>query len=530
MSGAKEIENINKNILSASDKMDNGEFEAAIKQINETLLMDNNNYELTFMLALCYEQTGNIEKAYYTYKLAMYLAQGTDDREVIECEFKRLCSYADASEYKLGKALESLIADRINIGEINSTYNFLAELFNDNNKVAAMTAITEENMLLFMMLEISSCEKNNIADDNKIFNIYGCDYNKFKQVYIRLKFVFRRIWFGFDIKYQKELSELVKKYNVSPDMVAVIAKYSIDKPCWVDAFGKISSIFEQAGLYLHANRINQYKEWLSSIGEGNSEKCADSDIFDNNAEVKVVDCKIKTYNATEEKQQDSSKIAVIYCTNDELYDRECILYLKRLRIPDGMKLEINPVINASGMAAGYNTAMACSDATYKIYIHHDTFITDTDLLSKLIDIFKSNSDIGLIGNAGTTQLLPSGCWYKNKISRNRVNLFQDEILNIKHNISVTKVGQYEYADAIDGIFMATSKDIRWREDLFDGWHFYDISQTFEFRKAGYKTVFINDYEDTVALVHEITAKKDPHDLYDKYRTIFLKNYIHMDEK
>ena len=119
------INQINKNILSASDKMDNGDFETAIKQINETLLMDNNNYELTFMLALGYEQTGNIEKAYYTYKLAMFLAQGTDDREVIECEFKRLCSYADASEYKLGKALESLIIDRINLGEYTETLKFL---------------------------------------------------------------------------------------------------------------------------------------------------------------------------------------------------------------------------------------------------------------------------------------------------------------------------------------------------------------------------------------------------------------------
>ena len=526
MSGEKEIENINKNILSASDKMDNGDFEAAKEQINETLLIDNNNYELTFMLALCYEQTGNIEKAYYTYKLAMFLAQGTDDREVIECEFKRLCSYADANEYKLGKALESLIIDRINLGEYTETLKFLNSMLCDNNKVAAMTAITEENMLLFMMLEINSCENNNIIENNnKIFSIYGSDYNKFKQAYIRLKFVFRRIWFGVDIKYQKELSELVKKYNVSPDMVAVIAKYSIDKPCWVDAFGKISSIFEQAGLYVHANRINQYKEWLSSVGEGNSEKCADPDIFDNNAEVKAIDCKNQTYNPTKENRLDSSKIAVIYCTNDEFYDRECILYLKRLRIPDGMKLEINPVINASGMAAGYNTAMAYSDATYKIYIHHDTFIIDTKLLSKLIDIFKSNSDIGLIGNFGTTKLPQSGRWYENEISDSRGNLYQEEILNIKKSVSFEKEGSFEYADAIDGIFMAASKDVVWREDLFDGWHFYDISQTFEFRKAGYRTVFMNDYDNVVALIHETTARKDPHDLYDKYRRIFLDNYM-----
>lgn len=73
--------------------------------------------------------------------------------------------------------------------------------------------------------------------------------------------------------------------------------------------------------------------------------------------------------------------------------------------------------------------------------------------------------------------------------------------------------------------MAASKNVAWREDLFDGWHFYDISQTFEFRKAGYRTVFMNDYDNAVALIHETTARKDPHDLYDKYRRIFLDNYM-----
>ncbi len=526
MYGNININQINKNILSASEKMEKCDFSSAVEQINKTLQIDKNNYELIFMLALCYEQMGNIEKSYYTYKLAIYLADGTEDKEVIEAEFKRLCSYADADEYKLGKALESIIIDRINTGEISNTYKFLTEMFNDNNKVAAMTAITEENMLLFMMLEINSCENNNIIeDDNNVFNIYGCDYEKFRQVYIQLKFIFRRIWFGFDIKYQNELSEIVKKYNVSSDMVAVIAKYSIDKPCWVDAFGRISYIFEQAGLYSHANRINQYKEWLLSIGEGNTEMCKKPDTFNNKTEIKIVNCKNRTCNELVKNKTDETKIAVIYCTNDELYDRECILYLKRLRIPEGMDLEINPVINAPGMAAGYNAAMSYSDAKYKIYIHHDTFITDTDLLSKLIEIFNNNLDIGLIGNFGTTKLLPSGRWYENESVNNRGNLYQDEMLNIKHAVSIVKEGNFEYADAIDGIFMAASKDLRWREDLFDGWHFYDISQTFEFRKAGYKTVFMNDYENTVALIHETTARKDPYNLYDKYRKIFLENYM-----
>lgn len=198
---------------------------------------------------------------------------------------------------------------------------------------------------------------------------------------------------------------------------------------------------------------------------------------------------------------------------------------EKLIIPDDMKLEILPVINAKGMAAGYNYAMKYCNAKYKIYIHQDTFIIDECILSKILNVFSKDNNIGMIGNFGTTKLLKSGRWYENSSANNRGNLYQDEILNIKSAVSIIKHGEYEYADAIDGIFIATSKDVKWRDDLFDGWHFYDISQTFEFKKAGYETVFLNDYEDSMALIHETTAKKDPYDMYDKYRRVFLKNYM-----
>ena len=38
----------------------------------------------------------------------------------------------------------------------------------------------------------------------------------------------------------------------------------------------------------------------------------------------------------------------------------------------------------------------------------------------------------------------------------------------------------------DGLIMVTQYDLPWREDLFQGWHFYDVSQCLEFEKAGYK--------------------------------------------
>ena len=47
---------------------------------------------------------------------------------------------------------------------------------------------------------------------------------------------------------------------------------------------------------------------------------------------------------------------------------------------------------------------------------------------------------------------------------------------------------YEQLEAVDGLLIATQKDLPWREDIFTGWDFYDISQSMEYRKAGYKVV------------------------------------------
>ena len=71
--------------------------------------------------------------------------------------------------------------------------------------------------------------------------------------------------------------------------------------------------------------------------------------------------------------------------------------------------------------------------------------------------------------------------------------------------------------------MATSYDVLWREDLFDGWHYYDISQTYEYRKADLKTVFTTSQP--VMLLHETTTTKDPLDLYGKYQKVFIDNYF-----
>ena len=70
-----------------------------------------------------------------------------------------MCSYYDADSYRLGKALENLIIQRIKIHEYAVTYEFLKTFIYDTNRFSALINLTEENMLLYIMLEIWHSEQ-----------------------------------------------------------------------------------------------------------------------------------------------------------------------------------------------------------------------------------------------------------------------------------------------------------------------------------------------------------------------------------
>ena len=85
---------------------------------------------------------------------------------------------------------------------------------------------------------------------------------------------------------------------------------------------------------------------------------------------------------------DRNKIAFISCVNDEDMYKECLLYLKSLRVPHGMSIEYIPVRNAVSMCAGYNEGAHMSDAKYKIYLHQDVLVVNKDIISDLLSIFE----------------------------------------------------------------------------------------------------------------------------------------------
>ncbi|MGN9134009.1 glycosyltransferase [Clostridium sp. HCP1S3_B4] len=212
------------------------------------------------------------------------------------------------------------------------------------------------------------------------------------------------------------------------------------------------------------------------------------------------------------------KFCFISCVNNNQYYEECLYYIERLNVPEGYEIEVLSVEDSKSMAGGYNEAMNVSDAKYKVYLHQDTFIINENFLYDILYTFENNSDIGMIGVIGSKVIPTSAIWYEANNKYGKVyesssgNLRKFKLKDVKR--------RYEEAKIIDGLIMITQYDLPWRDDVFDGYHFYDASQSTEFIKKGYKVVVPN--QDKPWVIHDCGMARISD--YEKYRQKFINEY------
>ena len=232
---------------------------------------------------------------------------------------------------------------------------------------------------------------------------------------------------------------------------------------------------------------------------------------------KVIQKLVNSLKSTEEV--DDSRIAFITCVNNEDEYNESLEYLKALYVPSGMTVEYLAVREAPSMCAGYEYARKSSNAKYKVYLHQDVMILNKTLIFDLLRLFKENPDAGMIGLAGCGKLSSSGYWWEGEQGVSCVAYTSDPERLV---VPMKYYPQNVVADAVDGVFMAFSQDIPWRADLFDGWHFYDISASREVYRAGYK-VIIPAFSAPWCI--HVEKPKVLGDDYYRYRDIFLREYM-----
>ena len=213
------------------------------------------------------------------------------------------------------------------------------------------------------------------------------------------------------------------------------------------------------------------------------------------------------------------KICFIMCVNNSQYEQECIRFIQNLKVPEGYETEQLSVYDAKSMTSGYNEAMASSDAKYKVYLHQDVFIVNKNFIENILHVFE-DENVGMIGMVGSVKMPSDGImWSGNRIGRlytSNVNAAGEAVLGLA-DFPVSEV------EAVDGLLVATQYDVPWREDLFTGWDFYDVSQSMEIRRKGYKVVV--PHMDKPWCLHDdglvnLVA-------YFEWRDIFLKEYEDM---
>lgn len=218
------------------------------------------------------------------------------------------------------------------------------------------------------------------------------------------------------------------------------------------------------------------------------------------------------------EMNNDKEISFILCYNNPQYKKECCSYLEELEIPGGgYTIEIIPILGAKSIASAYNQGMQQTDAKYKIYLHQDVLIWNRRFIYDMLEIF-DNSNIGMFGVLGGIDIPDDGVLYR-AWNIGMAYACDTQDVGIKQGIN-PEPGTCREVEAIDGMLMVTQYDILWREDLFDGWDFYDISQSFEFRKHGYKVVV--PFQEEPWCMHSCGRTKLQN--YNQGRKVLLQEY------
>ncbi len=142
----------------------------------------------------------------------------------------------------------------------------------------------------------------------------------------------------------------------------------------------------------------------------------------------------------------------------------------------------------------FNLGIIKSEGLLLCFLHDDIYIHTKGWGNILINIFKSDKNIGLFGVAGTKiKTKTPSAWWDCPEDQKLINLIQHipnrekEKWNIGFNLS-----PLEDVVAIDGVFMAMRKDKRiYFNPKSSGFHNYDLNISFEYKKYGYRIIVTN---------------------------------------
>lgn len=442
-----------------------------------------NEFDIYMQLGNRLEVEGKIVMAHAAYLEAMSKG-GIAERKVIESYLPTLGKKLSKGTKEWNEEVKGQLLQWIREGEIRAA---VVCIYNVVEQLNGKQWIDTDNAILYQCLMIYQAEYNAGMIPWKI---EGKSMEELNAWYYKLKFMVRRV----DMSQCEDdkFIEYIKKDNISK-----IALYEMIKTmCFFP-----QKVYTYLAKLLKKYQMDEYALFFEELCDGN--------------EIEDV------WEVPSVKEEFQGKVAFIIAVNEEQIYNEAVYYINHLKVPENIEIEIVPIRNAVSLASAYNQGMTTTNAKYKVYMHQDVMLVNPYILYEICHIFQ-DEEIGMIGVAGAGEIPPSGMWWEAKDKEIFCRIYQDMIM--EHNLSGGNViaKEYQRVKVIDGVLMITQYDIPWREELFQNWHFYDISQSMEFYKQDKKIVIPK--QQNVWCLHEQKWNKKLGTQYYESKEVFLKEY------
>lgn len=157
-----------------------------------------------------------------------------------------------------------------------------------------------------------------------------------------------------------------------------------------------------------------------------------------------------------------NKIAIIIHRTNNAVCQKLLDSLSKLEIPQGYDVEVMVFDNSASRANSYNEGMRQSNAKYKIYIDETGIIINTRLLINIMNLFNTDSSIGIVGLYGSEMPIEGDF----TASKNRYGLYGNSTDGKTLTFLMRGRNPIWHQDVhcIDSAFVATSQDIEWDEN------------------------------------------------------------------
>ena len=189
------------------------------------------------------------------------------------------------------------------------------------------------------------------------------------------------------------------------------------------------------------------------------------------------------------------KISIIICSRNKEIPEELYLNLKKTTGCDFELINIDNSLNRYTIFEAYNIGIRRATTPILVFLHDDVILITEDWGLKLIEIFESNPELGLVGVAGSKikTKIPSA-WWENNEEFLVMNIIQH---NVQTSQKITHIKGFsdsplEEVAIIDGVFMALRKEEGlYFDESMSGFHNYDLNLSLEVIKRGRKIAVTN---------------------------------------